>query len=962
MVEEIAEEITVGLLTAGIASGTKVTASTVRRFFQYNSISVNIDRVSTVFYNTLKKEIERKNEQLDTKELSDFSDNWPDIVENLTSSRNNIGEISHNTDPEFSLLFKSEKEAVEKITQAYADVHGFNIEDAPECRDAIEDALIEAYKKTVSDFKQRIAGTELASEFQTETSISLKKQLIEAQKELDELEKQVEFISKKNIFNEGFIKLTPRFFDRQSASPETCWQTEFSLADVEENIPAEREGIKQDTASQELFEQLESGESRLVVGQPGSGKSTLCKQVAIKWYNDTDLGTVFYRERGSGDTFRSHEDLKRTINRAKKPILIVVEDCVRPEANYILKTFDYFESDPSVRFLFDARSKELQRFKSADSTDNDINHRYRKRISNILHYQLPPLSEEDVVKVCHSFENSTGKTIHRDTKKLYKKIQPRAQPKFGIGEMLILVFSLPIGHGSEINSEGLQAHVDHRYKAVHEPNQYSISSKLSAYSQDLIEDIGVMVNMLNASGIGIHQELVHALGYEYGNTVEVHDEIEQILTEFEGWFLFPTTVGDAPRWTMHELWSTLYLRNIAIEHRESQKDSQRRDLSEPHISRCLKCIFNVLEGGNQREELLQEFPDSYIINSMSANEKEKSAKYIKSILQLGKQWPVLAPLFGTSDTARYELPDIISDEKLKELITMRGDSHRFRGGYAKAKTEYEFAIEISKKKNNDQGIADSLNNLGVVAAKQGNHDIAEKHHNQALEIGESLNDENIIGNSLHNLGKIEFRRDNYENSREYFRKSLEFRKKANDRRGEAITRNGLGAAAFELGDRQIAQEQHEKSIEIAEKLDDRRIVAINMNNLGRVAVGLKNYDNAMEYHNQSLKLRRVLDDQVGIATSLLNLGRVERKKDNHQEAREYFKDSYDKYSEIGAMVRALDALDDLVTICKDIGQKKKALEYCREGFNIIEEIDLPENKKEHDIFQEHYEELSRSGE
>jgi len=63
---------------------------------------------------------------------------------------------------------------------------------------------------------------------------------------------------------------------------------------------------------------------------------------------------------------------------------------------------------------------------------------------------------------------------------------------------------------------------------------------LSRFDLDLLADVGVMVNLLNASGIGIYPELVHALGHEYGHGIETHDEIHQICDELTGWFLSQT--------------------------------------------------------------------------------------------------------------------------------------------------------------------------------------------------------------------------------------------------------------------------------------------------------------------------------------------------------------------------------------------------------------------------------------
>jgi len=67
---------------------------------------------------------------------------------------------------------------------------------------------------------------------------------------------------------------------------------------------------------------------------------------------------------------------------------------------------------------------------------------------------------------------------------------------------------------------GLEAHVRLRYQTVMQPGSDEALRDLSRFDPDLLADVGVMVNLLNASGIGIYPELVHALGHEYGHGIE----------------------------------------------------------------------------------------------------------------------------------------------------------------------------------------------------------------------------------------------------------------------------------------------------------------------------------------------------------------------------------------------------------------------------------------------------------
>lgn len=77
------------------------------------------------------------------------------------------------------------------------------------------------------------------------------------------------------------------------------------------------------------------------------------------------------------------------------------------------------------------------------------------------------------------------------------------------------------------------------------------------------------MNLLSASGIGIYQELVHALAYEHIHRIRTHESIESVSKLLHGWVLFTDKDTDAI-WQTYPLWSTLYLREIALQHVESQ--------------------------------------------------------------------------------------------------------------------------------------------------------------------------------------------------------------------------------------------------------------------------------------------------------------------------------------------------------------------------------------------------------
>lgn len=105
-----------------------------------------------------------------------------------------------------------------------------------------------------------------------------------------------------DLRDEGFRRLSPLTFDRDIEDPERPWRAGFDLVHVRAGFAVDRVRPDGTNITGDLFETVRSaaGTSRLVRGPAGLGKSTVCKQVACRWYDSPDTGPVFYRESGPG--------------------------------------------------------------------------------------------------------------------------------------------------------------------------------------------------------------------------------------------------------------------------------------------------------------------------------------------------------------------------------------------------------------------------------------------------------------------------------------------------------------------------------------------------------------------------------------------------------------------------------------------------------------------------------------
>lgn len=943
MVDGAAVSVGINLLATGITFGTDVSASKARAVLRRRRFSEEVEDIATEFTSALKRSIET----VDTSELGvqlEDIDDWEAVATELARRSEQTSEPTG--DPrerdQLSYLFSDEEKAITEIAEAIAAAKGFDLSSTPQVKSEYEAAVARAYTQTISTFERRIAGTDLADVFEQELQLTLVEQLDSFRDRLQSLVEDVGTLLSKEIRNEGFVQLSDAYFERVEPAPETSWRTTFTLADVFADIPAKRDGQGgTQTADRELLTSLIHGRNRIVVGRAGAGKSTVCKQVAIEWYRDESTGTVLYRDSDEASRpFQSRGDLQRAIAQSEGHLLVVVEDAVRAEANAIFRTIEEHTNVTDVTFLLDVRESELTRDPSAETLDSGSRRRYQAVIDHLEPYHLPDISEAEVERVVASFEETADIEVPQAAEALYEKIQ--AEQEEGVGGLLLLSFYLPLGDEAlepETNKTGIEAHARSRYLTVTQPGSDGALRDLSEFDSELLTDVGVMVNLLNSAGLGIYPELVHALGERAGHEISIHDEIAEIRAALEGWFLFPVSgTSDGQVRTTHELWSTLFLREVAQHYTRRQAARRRRARSEPHTGRCLDALFKLFEDESHREALFREFPDSAILTAIERDPESEANEYLRAIFELLERWPGLAPLMGTSRSARYDLPDCCSEQIRQWVVHRRGDAYRRHGSLSKAQREYEQYQSISDDPRTE---AQGLDSLGQVAWRRGEYEDAWDYHRESLEMYRELNDTAGEATALRNLGRLARSRSDYDHARRLFEESLQLVRELSDELSEAKCLNNLGLIARMQGEYSSAREYHQAGLDIYLDYGNRVGQSACYNNLGLVAWAEGQCELSREYHKQSLELDRKLGNRAGEANSLGNLGLLARIEGEYQTAHRYHEHSFEIDEEIDNRTGQANSLNNRGLVFLLQGDYESAEESLESALDMYRELADP---------------------
>jgi tetratricopeptide (TPR) repeat protein len=936
MVESEVVSLVTNLTAAGVTASATISATRAREILRRRRYSDEIEDVATVFLEELESAIDRENDQRSSRLLDGVTDNWSTIVLELAET-NVEGGRERNLE-QIDLVFQEEEEAIQRLADAIAHASGYSLADAPEMERALKSALTSAYREAIVRFEQEIADTDLADIFSTEMDLEIRAEVQRLQTRLTELAADIESLLSQPAKNEGFVQLTPNYYELgPSPRPERSWRIGFTFNDVRAGIPAKRLGRHGDQlANKEILSTLTDSGNCLVIGGPGSGKSTLCKQTAVRWERDDDLGPVLYRESGSGGgtDFESVEALKQAVTATDTHSLVVVEDALRTEANAIFEVIESLAQYEHVSFLLDSRETEIDRFRTS-GLEASMQRRYMDIVNSLHRYHIPHLSVDDIERVIDAFGEATGREIDRSATDLRSQLNTRSES--GIGEMVLLSYLLPIS-SVESGPSGLERNVQLRYQTLDPRSETKLRSP-PRVDGDLIADIGVSVALLIASGIGNYPELIHALASEYGDSPQTHDNIADVRSWLEGWFLYVSTEDSNKRIvrTTHRLWAILYLRKLAIDHEKRRKQTRRRSRSERRFARVIECIFDMFDDQKLRDSVGREFRNSATVDRIEEDPDKKLEEFVGALFGLAESWPALASLFGTTETARYQFPESCPKSAMLNAMEARGHANRLRGNFTAARGEYERVLNHA----DDQHLlyqARSQNHLGLVAEAMGEFSTAKQRFERGLKQFRDAEGDRGEAMCLNNLGIVAQKRGNLTRAEHNHEQSLEVLQDLSGRLVEAATLGNLGTVAQHKGDFEQAHDYLRQSLNIARELGDRHIKAEAFTALGLLARQEGRHETAIEYTERARELFRESGNQYGEAKvrAIRALAAVDRSE--FEVAREMYERSLDSFRDIDARHSEASVLSQLAVLDRAEGRTEDARERMERGINMFEQL------------------------
>jgi non-specific serine/threonine protein kinase len=151
---------------------------------------------------------------------------------------------------------------------------------------------------------------------------------------------------------------------------------------------------------------------------------------------------------------------------------------------------------------------------------------------------------------------------------------------------------------------------------------------------------------------------------------------------------------------------------------------------------------------------------------------------------------------------------------------------------------------------------------------EGDHTMAQELHRQTLEIRRALGDREGVAETLNNLGLVLRCIGDHGAAVALFDEALAACRALGNRAREAHVLNNLARAAYYRGEHASARALHEQGLALAREVGDSWATAICLGDLGDLLLALGDADTARGYYEESLERWRELGDHRGVAQCL----------------------------------------------------------------------------------------------
>lgn len=245
-------------------------------------------------------------------------------------------------------------------------------------------------------------------------------------------------------------------------------------------------------------------------------------------------------------------------------------------------------------------------------------------------------------------------------------------------------------------------------------------------------------------------------------------------------------------------------------------------------------------------------------------------------------WGQAVSAQGESESARPILEKALELARQIGDIQIEADSLRELGNVANRLVEYEIAVSLykqslflSRKLGDKRGESATLNNWASIEWELGELDAAQEHYKNALGLYQELGNLPGEAKALNNLANVFADMGDFVRSIRYFERALHIHHKMGNPRGQGAVHNNLGATYFSLGEYETARRHYQRALAIYRDSNNRQAEGETLANLSLLDCIQGDYASARAKTRKAIELSRQIGDKVNLANAYYYLGRIE---------------------------------------------------------------------------------------
>ena len=249
---------------------------------------------------------------------------------------------------------------------------------------------------------------------------------------------------------------------------------------------------------------------------------------------------------------------------------------------------------------------------------------------------------------------------------------------------------------------------------------------------------------------------------------------------------------------------------------------------------------------------------------------------------------------------------------------------------------------FSRSLNYENGLACSLNQLGLFHMIIGEHNEANVYVTEALALFQTLGDKNGLAEALYTLGSIHYKSARHHIGLEKLLESLKWHKETENISGQSRTLKAIGFIYETFRESEKALETYLECRRLSQLVGDKNGESNACNPLSGLYLKQGDFENAFEAIDASIRLKQNSGDKRGLAFAYYGKAKIYLRRHELNEAEKLFRKSLNTHRQVSEKLGTAMCHIKLGVLCFEKAELNESEENLHEAIKVGRQIDNKE--------------------